>query len=102
MTTYEFLPGAVAANTVQALEPYAPKFLLLEQVLVSQDAEGGVASTTSPVYAEIVSNVPSGGLTGTQLYFDATSQSWQYGSATNTGMKFAFTGPVLGEWGQVS
>lgn len=102
MKTFEFLPGAVAANTVTSLPVAAPPFLNLQQVIVTQEAEGGVASTVSPVYAEIVASVPSGGLTGTQIYFNATLQQWQYGSATNAGTKFTFIGPQFGEWGQVS
>lgn len=100
MASWRFLPGAVAANTSMALSPAAPDFLNLQLVLVETGPDAGVASTTSPVAAEIVTSVPSGGLTGTQIYLDATNQTWQYGSATISGTTiFTFQGPVYGEWG---
>jgi hypothetical protein len=100
MATWRFLPGAVPANTAVALSPAAPDFLNLQLVLVETGPAGGVASTTSPVAAQIVTSVPSGGLTGTQIYFDAVNQTWQYGSATVSGSTiFTFEGPVYGEWG---
>lgn len=102
MATWKFVPGVVAANTVTALDVAAPAFLNLQKVVVETEAAGGVASTTSPIEAVIVASVPSGGLTGTQVYLDNVTQTWQYAAATTDGTVLTLEGPRFGEWGQTA
>lgn len=101
MPVLELLPGTVAANTAIPLPASQPNLMRLAAVIVSQDAVNGVASTTSPVAATIVGTMTSAGLTGTQIYLDASTQALYYGSATNAGMKFLVEGWSYGELPQV-
>lgn len=97
MPVLDILPGAVAANTAIPLPANLPNLMALAQVVVSQDAVDVVASTTSPITAQVVGTMTSAGLTGTQIYLDASTQALYYGSATNTGMKFLVEGWSYGE-----
>lgn len=101
MASWTILPGTVSDNTATALPNYAPPFVALKQVLVETEASGGTASTTSPTLADIVTSVPSGGLTGTQFYLDPSTQEWQYGSATDSGTVIVLEGWEYGQLSQV-
>jgi len=107
MTSYTFVPGAVAANTATALPADAPRFQRITSVAVQTEASGGTASTTSPAQATVVTTVPSGGLTAGQFYYTDPSYgtgsgTWQYGSATTTGTVFTLHGYVYGEQSRVA
>jgi hypothetical protein len=99
---YAFVPGAVAANTPTAMPADAPLFQRVTSVVVLTEASGGTASTTSPVQAQVVYSVPSGGLTGTQFYYNPTTNQWQYGSATTTGTVFIVQGFTQGALGRTA
>ena len=102
MASWTILPGSVANNTATALPNYAPPFVALKQVLVQTEASGGTASTTSPTLADIVTSIPSGGLTGHQFYLDPSTQEWQYGSDTDDGTVLTLDGWEYGELSQIS
>lgn len=102
MAHYAFAPGAVAANTPTAMPADAPKFYQVTSVVVLTEASGGTASTTSPVQATVVTEIPTGGLTGDEFYFDNQTNEWQYGSATTAGTVFLVNGFAYGEMGRTS
>lgn len=99
MASWKVVPGVVAGNTATALESYAPPFMALKKVVVETEAAGGVASTTSPAVATLVTTLPAGGVTGTQFYLDPSTQEWQYGSGTTDGTVLTLEG---WEYGQLS
>lgn len=97
MRNYEYAPGAVAASTATALGSDAPAFGIVTSVLVQTEAAGGTASTTSPVEATIVQSAT--GLGANDFYWDASTQKWQYGSATTDGTVFTIRGLTVAEVG---
>ena len=100
--TYTFVPGAVAANTPTAMPADAPLYQRVTSVAVLTEAAGGTASTTSPVQAQVVYSVPSGGLTGTEFYYNAATNQWQYGSATTDGTVLIVQGFTQGALGRTA
>lgn len=97
MASWRTIPGATAANTAITLPPQAPPFAALKQVLIEPEA----GSTATPTIATIVTSVPSGGLTGTQVYWDAATKSYTYAAAIAANTAVELEGWEIGQLSQV-